>query len=361
MLDKDLYDSWKSRMELYMQNREHGRMILESVEHDPLIWPMIEENRMTRTKKYAEFSATKKIQVDCDMKATNIILQGLPADIYSLDDWILSYQMPRDLSCWTTVCEHSGDTFVSCIDIGEMEYYENDLKHPYLIDNEVSTLHRSPNNRLYMLPSTPQVLLESMGPYGSTRLNGVWKRMQPLDRSEIVLIGEGQNHRLGLFDTVMIKDNHTCVVGGVSNALKSVDLYLKNNNLQMGVKILYETKNHKQQVDNDIPFVSFGDFDSPSCFCSKVTYEDELPAAERYESDDSFGEPASSVVFCTKTKPNCNACQMRGQCRHFASALARTSMNLRMDGSCAGSFSHIWSMTVGAGEGKLTFLIKYYR
>ncbi|GJT17893.1 hypothetical protein Tco_0357276 [Tanacetum coccineum] len=29
MLDKDLYDSWKSRMELYMQNREHGRMILE--------------------------------------------------------------------------------------------------------------------------------------------------------------------------------------------------------------------------------------------------------------------------------------------------------------------------------------------
>ncbi|GJS01751.1 hypothetical protein Tco_0318259 [Tanacetum coccineum] len=56
MLDKDLYDSWKSRMELYMQNREHGRMILESVEN-----------------------------ADCDMKATNIILQGLPADIYSLE------------------------------------------------------------------------------------------------------------------------------------------------------------------------------------------------------------------------------------------------------------------------------------
>ncbi|GKD48652.1 hypothetical protein Tco_1277628 [Tanacetum coccineum] len=33
MLDKDLYDSWKSRMELYMQNMEHERMILESVEH----------------------------------------------------------------------------------------------------------------------------------------------------------------------------------------------------------------------------------------------------------------------------------------------------------------------------------------
>ncbi|GKG36169.1 hypothetical protein Tco_0443847, partial [Tanacetum coccineum] len=33
MLDKDLYDSLKSRMELYMQNREHKRMILEFVEH----------------------------------------------------------------------------------------------------------------------------------------------------------------------------------------------------------------------------------------------------------------------------------------------------------------------------------------
>ncbi|GKG35016.1 hypothetical protein Tco_0437712, partial [Tanacetum coccineum] len=30
ILDKDLYDSWKCRMELYMQNREHGRMILKS-------------------------------------------------------------------------------------------------------------------------------------------------------------------------------------------------------------------------------------------------------------------------------------------------------------------------------------------
>ncbi|GJS31672.1 hypothetical protein Tco_0492292 [Tanacetum coccineum] len=76
MLEKPLYDSWKSRMELYMQNREHGRMILESVEHGPLIWPTIEENGVTRTKKYAELSATEKIQADCDIKATNIILQG---------------------------------------------------------------------------------------------------------------------------------------------------------------------------------------------------------------------------------------------------------------------------------------------
>nr|GEU75199.1 hypothetical protein [Tanacetum cinerariifolium] len=74
MLDNDLYDSWKIRMELYMQNRKHEIMILESVENGPLIWPTIEENWVTRTKNYAKLSAAEKIQADCDMKATNIIL-----------------------------------------------------------------------------------------------------------------------------------------------------------------------------------------------------------------------------------------------------------------------------------------------
>ncbi|GKG09135.1 hypothetical protein Tco_0337881 [Tanacetum coccineum] len=51
MLDKDLYNSWKSRMELYMQNREHERMILESVKHGLLIWPIIKENGVTKDKE----------------------------------------------------------------------------------------------------------------------------------------------------------------------------------------------------------------------------------------------------------------------------------------------------------------------
>ncbi|GKF42247.1 hypothetical protein Tco_0125589, partial [Tanacetum coccineum] len=84
MLEKDMYDSWKSIMELYMMNRQHGRMILESVKHGPLIWPSIEENRVKRPKKYSELSATKAIQADCDIKATNIILQVLPPEVYAL-------------------------------------------------------------------------------------------------------------------------------------------------------------------------------------------------------------------------------------------------------------------------------------
>nr|GEY28826.1 hypothetical protein [Tanacetum cinerariifolium] len=84
MLEKDMYDSWKRRMELYMLNIQHGRMILESIENGPLLWPTVEENGVTRPKKYSELSATEAIQADCDVNVTNIILQGLPPEVYAL-------------------------------------------------------------------------------------------------------------------------------------------------------------------------------------------------------------------------------------------------------------------------------------
>nr|GEV65769.1 hypothetical protein [Tanacetum cinerariifolium] len=59
-------------------------MILESVENGPLIWPTIEENGVTGSKKYSELSTTEAIQADCDVKATNIILQVLPPEVYAL-------------------------------------------------------------------------------------------------------------------------------------------------------------------------------------------------------------------------------------------------------------------------------------
>nr|GEW72972.1 hypothetical protein [Tanacetum cinerariifolium] len=84
MLAKDMYDSWKSRMELYMLKKQHRRMILKSVKNGPLLWPTVEENGVTRLKKYSELSTTEAIQADCDVKATNIILQGLPPEVYAL-------------------------------------------------------------------------------------------------------------------------------------------------------------------------------------------------------------------------------------------------------------------------------------
>nr|GEY26272.1 putative reverse transcriptase domain-containing protein [Tanacetum cinerariifolium]GEY33729.1 putative reverse transcriptase domain-containing protein [Tanacetum cinerariifolium] len=62
----------------------HGRMILESVENGPLLWPTVKENGVTRSKKYFELSTTEAIQAECNVKATNIILQGLPPEVYAL-------------------------------------------------------------------------------------------------------------------------------------------------------------------------------------------------------------------------------------------------------------------------------------
>ncbi|GJW78824.1 retrovirus-related pol polyprotein from transposon TNT 1-94 [Tanacetum coccineum] len=77
MLDKSMYESWKSRMELYIQDKDHGRIILNSVENIPLIWPTVkQENGIVRPKTYEELSNKEKLQADCDLKATNIVLQG---------------------------------------------------------------------------------------------------------------------------------------------------------------------------------------------------------------------------------------------------------------------------------------------
>nr|GEY68914.1 hypothetical protein [Tanacetum cinerariifolium] len=84
MLEKDMYDSSRSRMQLYMLNRQHDRMILESVKHGPLIWHFVTEDGVTRLKKYSELSSAEAIQADCDVKETNIIFQTLPPEIYAL-------------------------------------------------------------------------------------------------------------------------------------------------------------------------------------------------------------------------------------------------------------------------------------
>ncbi|GJT14982.1 retrovirus-related pol polyprotein from transposon TNT 1-94 [Tanacetum coccineum] len=94
MLEKHLYDSWKSRMELYMMNRPHGRMILASVEKGPLVWPSVTEDGVTRLKEYVELTPAEAIQADCDIKAINIILQGLPTEIYAL---VSQHRVAKDL------------------------------------------------------------------------------------------------------------------------------------------------------------------------------------------------------------------------------------------------------------------------
>lgn len=56
-----------------------------------------------------------------------------------------------------------------------------------------------------------------------------------------VKIGGGTNHRFGLDDMILIKDNHIAAAGGISNALNKCLDYLKNS--KMKIKVEIETKN----------------------------------------------------------------------------------------------------------------------
>ncbi|GJY93298.1 hypothetical protein Tco_0509080, partial [Tanacetum coccineum] len=94
MLEKHLYDSWKSKMELYMMNRPHGRMILASGEKGPLVWPIITVDGVTRPKEYTELTPAETIQADCDIKAINIILQGILTEIYAL---VIQHRIAKDI------------------------------------------------------------------------------------------------------------------------------------------------------------------------------------------------------------------------------------------------------------------------
>ncbi len=52
-----------------------------------------------------------------------------------------------------------------------------------------------------------------------------------------VRIGGGANHRFGLYDMILIKDNHVDYAGGISNAIEAANKYLKEKKLSLAIEI----------------------------------------------------------------------------------------------------------------------------
>nr|GEX44345.1 retrovirus-related Pol polyprotein from transposon TNT 1-94 [Tanacetum cinerariifolium] len=50
MLEKSMYDSWASRIHLFIKGKKNGRMMLDSIDIGPLVYPTVEENGQTRPK-----------------------------------------------------------------------------------------------------------------------------------------------------------------------------------------------------------------------------------------------------------------------------------------------------------------------
>lgn len=54
---------------------------------------------------------------------------------------------------------------------------------------------------------------------------------------QAVKIGGGENHRIGLFDMILLKDNHVDFAGGIENAIRRAQQYLKDKKKQLAIEI----------------------------------------------------------------------------------------------------------------------------
>nr|GEX06920.1 hypothetical protein [Tanacetum cinerariifolium] len=77
-------------MILYIKGKEHDKLLVDSVLYVPFKYGTVTElGTLTtpatiRDRRYDEFTNEEKIREACDIKATNIVLQGLLQDIYNL-------------------------------------------------------------------------------------------------------------------------------------------------------------------------------------------------------------------------------------------------------------------------------------
>lgn len=65
---------------------------------------------------------------------------------------------------------------------------------------------------------------------------------------QAVAIGGGENHRIGLFDMILLKDNHVDFAGGISNAINRCHEYLKEKGLNLKIEIEVRNFDELNQV-----------------------------------------------------------------------------------------------------------------
>ncbi|GJX54566.1 putative ribonuclease H-like domain-containing protein [Tanacetum coccineum] len=90
MLQRSEYDSWQSRMLLYIQGKEHGKQLLELVEKGPFQFGTIVVPGTTtllatkRERTLDDLTPEEKTRQACDIKATNIVLQVIMENLVKI-------------------------------------------------------------------------------------------------------------------------------------------------------------------------------------------------------------------------------------------------------------------------------------
>ncbi|GJS21185.1 retrovirus-related pol polyprotein from transposon TNT 1-94 [Tanacetum coccineum] len=145
MLEKYLYDSWKNRMKHYMENRENERMILNSVQNGPLIWPTVTEADGLLPDVYAilnHHKVAKEIwdRVNLLMQGTELSIQEKECKLYDEFDKFtfvkgeILYHLPLEWSKFVTGVKlerdlHTTnyDQLYSCLEQHEFPHMDSSL------------------------------------------------------------------------------------------------------------------------------------------------------------------------------------------------------------------------------------------
>ncbi len=99
--------------------------------------------------------------------------------------------------------------------------------------------------RMSGIATKTNILVKIIAPFGAQLLDT--RKTTPNNRlleKWAVRIGGGVNHRMGLYDTILIKDNHIAAAGGIKEALKRCKAYIKKEKLS--VPVIVEVKNEKE-------------------------------------------------------------------------------------------------------------------
>ena len=133
-----------------------------------------------------------------------------------------------------------------------------------------------------------------------TQLNGLKTRILDTRKTtpgfrflekEAVRIGGGMNHRMGLYDMILLKDNHIDYAGGIDKAINKTSEYLKKNNLNLKVEI------EARSLEDVRTILSSGGVDR--IMLDNFSIRDTLVAVKeisgRYETESSGGISLSTI------------------------------------------------------------------
>ncbi|GJU00659.1 reverse transcriptase domain-containing protein [Tanacetum coccineum] len=115
MLEKGMYDSWKTRIMLYIRGKENGEMLRDSVKNGPYKFKskitIKDTNGVTdihRAQRLEYLVGDDNLRYDSDIKSINILLLGLPIDIYTR---INHYQTAKEI--WDRFTSEPGESIHS--------------------------------------------------------------------------------------------------------------------------------------------------------------------------------------------------------------------------------------------------------